>query len=473
MKTESMREQREMLGVYEYILNHSDTGVYITDAAEKIVWVNDVILSFEKCRSEQLIGRQEHSVWPDMMPSGHNRFSGLADAPAKEFLLSFFNSSGKKCDILTKSYPLYMDGKLKYICSIGHNTDYSDRQIAQILDFRKKHLNEKETYANGTSYTFESFIGNDVKVREMIDIAQRVALKDSTVLICGPTGTGKEIIAQAIHNGSLQREGRFVGVNCAAIPENLLETMVFGSVKGAFTGAVDSAGLIDEAACGTLFLDEINSMPLAVQGKLLRVLQERKFSRVGSNKEIKATCRFISATNQTPQQLVAENILRQDLYYRLAAVTLTIPALYSRKADIPLLLQHFLETFNKKYQMNIKDCDERCQELFYHYSWPGNVRELEHVVEYMMNVTVEKKILSYVDLPSYFDTNAVFEGCNASGYLSGENSYAQIMADFERKIIMEALAENEFNISRTARILQMRRENLYYRMKHLGIRSKH
>ncbi|HMM06014.1 MAG TPA: sigma 54-interacting transcriptional regulator [Clostridiales bacterium] len=474
MKTEArtIKQKGEMVTVYEYILNHSDAGVYITDAAEKIVWVNNVILSHENCQLEQLVGRQEQEVWPDMMPSGYNRFSGLTESPAKEFLLSFFNCNGKKCDILTRSYPFYLDGKLKYICSIGHNTDYSDRQIARILDFRKKHLQEKQTFANGTSYTFDSFIGNDVKVREMIDIAKRVALKESTVLICGPTGTGKEIMAQAIHNGSLQREGRFVGVNCAAIPENLLETMVFGSVKGAFTGAVDSAGLIEEAAGGTLFLDEINSMPWTVQGKLLRVLQERKFTRVGSNREIKVNCRFISATNQAPQQLVAENILRQDLYYRLAAVTLTVPALYSRKGDLPLLLKHFLESFNNKYQMNIKDCDDRCKELLYHYSWPGNVRELEHVVEYMMNVTVEKKILSYVDLPSYFDTGVTFDGASLPRPFTGENAYAQIMADFERKLIIEALGENDYNISRTARSLQMRRENLYYRMKRLDIPSK-
>ncbi len=270
----------------------------------------------------------------------------------------------------------------------------------------------------------------------------------------------------------MNRNGKFIGINCAAIPENLLETLMFGSVKGAFTGAVDKKGYLEEAAGGTLFLDEINSMPLFIQSKLLRVLQERQFTRLGSSKPMEVTCRLISATNQNPWQLVEENILRQDLYFRLSVVTLNIPPLKARKGDIPYLTSHFLQRINNEYHLNIEGIDKECKKVFNHYDWPGNVRELEHVIEYMMNVTTETRFLGYRDLPPYLLTSMEKDNGLLNARLSSGHSLSEIMEDYERKVLLEALRINGENVSQTARALGIRRETLYYRLNKLGIGRK-
>lgn len=466
-------ELEKMLALHREILDNISEGVHIIDADGAIVWANQTILREEGNSKGGIIGQKENDVWPGMIPAGFNRFTDNADSSHVEIVFSFFNTQGKKMDILSRSFPFRFLEKLEYVFSIGTNTDYSDRQIAKILESRKKLLlKSKGKLANGTSFALSDFMGQNDKVLDLLDIAKKIAVKSSPVLICGQTGTGKEIIAQGIHNASFHQEGKFVAVNCAAIPETLLETTIFGSSKGAFTGAVDRKGLLEEAAGGTLFLDEINSLPLALQGKLLRVLQEKRFTRVGSNTLADVTCRFISATNQAPWQLVEDGVLRKDLYFRLCVVSLTIPPLSARKDDIPLLVKHIIKRFNAEYHMEIKGVSQSCADIFEKYAWPGNVRELEHVIEYMMNVTTETFILSNNDLPPYLLSLRDNQKTNYEQYLNNESSLAQIMEDFERNLLVAALNKNQNNISKTARELSVRRETLHYRIKKLGISIK-
>ncbi|MBQ2764011.1 MAG: sigma 54-interacting transcriptional regulator [Firmicutes bacterium] len=465
----NIEELKERIAIYEEIINHLNQGIYITDETESLIWINNTILKNENAELEDLVGKKEYELWPDMYPASTNRYKIYPGHPAKEFMLSFFSKNGEKHDVLTKSYPYFINDKLKYIYSIGQDASYSDRRIARILEYRNKYIKKREKQQNGTYFTFDDFIGTSPQVREMIETAKRVAVRNIPVMICGQTGTGKEIIAQSIHNASLNHIGKFVGINCAAIPENLLESIMFGSVKGAFTGALDKKGLFEEASGGTLFLDEINSMPLFLQSKLLRVLQEKTFTRVGDTRPIEMTCRILCATNQRPQQLVEDNILRQDLYYRLSVVTLNIPPLKARKQDIPYLTSHFIQRVNEENEMSIMDIDQSCKNAFQQYDWPGNVREMEHAIEYMMNVTGEDHCLSYQDLPPYIrETIPEQPAANDINYTEGK-TLGEIMDSHERKVLQEALKAHQNNVAQCARSLGIRRETLYYRMKKLGI----
>ncbi|MDO4542861.1 MAG: sigma 54-interacting transcriptional regulator, partial [Bacillota bacterium] len=243
-----------------------------------------------------------------------------------------------------------------------------------------------------------------------------------------------------------------------------MESLMFGSVKGAFTGAVDKKGYLEEASGGTLFLDEIDSVPLFIQSKLLRVIQERQFTRLGGSRPIDVSCRFISATNQNPLQLIKENVLRQDLYFRLSVVTLNIPSLKARREDIPYLTMRFLQKCNNEYNLNIEGIDDRCKMVFDNYSWPGNVRELEHVIEYMMNVTTESKTLGYHDLPPYILTAIEKDNDSLNKHLNNGESLKKIMESYERRVLLDALHLNNNNVAQTARSLDIKRETLYYRL---------
>lgn len=231
-------------------------------------------------------------------------------------------------------------------------------------------------------YSFEGIIGSSSKMQEVFKIVERVANSNATVLIRGESGTGKELIARSIHYNSLRAAKPFVAVSCAALPETLLESELFGYEKGAFTGAVgQKVGRFELAHQGTLFLDEVPEISPAVQVKLLRVLQEREFERIGGTKTIKVDVRLIAATNRDLEQLVAEGHFRPDLYYRLQVIQIFLPPLRERTEDIPFLVQHFIEKYNKENGKSVKGVTDETMNLLMKYRWPGNVRELENVIE--------------------------------------------------------------------------------------------
>lgn len=218
-------------------------------------------------------------------------------------------------------------------------------------------------------------------VKQVIRKAQKAAISPSPVLVYGETGTGKELVIQGIHNAGASRNEPFVAVNCAAIPESLLESTLFGTVRGAFTGGEDRIGLFEQAGRGTLYLDEINSMPIGLQAKILRVFQEKKVRRVGAQAEKPIQCRMICSTNLEPWQCVEEGVLRKDLYYRLAVIQIYIPPLRKRPEDIEVLVDYFKKMYNRIYGKHHLQVSNHLMNLFKEHSWPGNVRELEHTIE--------------------------------------------------------------------------------------------
>ena len=289
----------------------------------------------------------------------------------------------------------------------------------------------------------------------------------------GETGTGKELLAQSIHNASRRANGPFLAINCAAIPDNLLEGLLFGTEKGAYTGAESRAGLFEQANGGTLLLDEINSMNILLQSKLLRVLQDSMIRRVGGVKESHVDVRVLSNINIPPYQAIEENKLRHDLFYRLGVININIPPLRDHKEDIPLLSKNFILHFNQKLLKNVRNIDRATLELFNSYRWAGNIRELEHAIEHAMNILPDDQSVITPDyIPDHILSLAALPSHEEGKVQENPRSLSSTRQNTESQMLRKALLENGGNVSKTARSLGISRQNLQYRFKRSGIDVK-
>jgi len=316
-------------------------------------------------------------------------------------------------------------------------------------------------------FQYENIIGVSAPMQKIYDMIDRIAAHDVTVLINGESGTGKELVASCIHYHSSRRQQPFVKLNCAALPETLLESELFGHEKGSFTGAVATKkGKFELADQGTIFLDEIGDMTLSTQVKILRVLQEREFERIGGTGTIKVDVRIITATNRNLPEEIQANRFREDLFYRLNVVNLTLPPLRERKEDIILLAAHFLENYSRKFGKFFRDFDRSAIDVLMKHDWPGNVRELENVIARAVVLAKGEKISS-ADLP------VPVTGLRRNGAQSEDHdpsiTLAEARCDFERQFILERLRLNTWNVTRTAATLGLERSNLYRKMKKYGI----
>ena len=313
---------------------------------------------------------------------------------------------------------------------------------------------------------FEDIVGADPQMTKIYELIRTVAQTDSTVLIAGESGTGKELIARAIHAQSRRAGQRFVSINCGALPENLLESELFGHKKGAFTDAYqEKEGLFEAARQGTLFLDEISEMSQKMQVKLLRAIQEKAVRRVGENREIAVDVRIIAATNRDLMESIEKGDFRSDLYYRLNVISIKVPPLRERKDDIPILMQHFLQRYNQKFAKSIAGFEKRVVDCFAAYRWPGNVRELENFIE--RGVALEKgPVFSAAALPSeviYNLDEAPAAGEDWAVRLAAEafdfNAY---LDDLSKRIIVRALEQSGGSVKRTAQLLRLNYRSLRY-----------
>ena len=317
------------------------------------------------------------------------------------------------------------------------------------------------TKALSERYNVEGIVGKSLAIRKLLDLIERVAQTDVNVLITGESGTGKSLVAKAIHFMSKRKEKPFITINCSAIPETLLEAELFGYEKGSFTGAYTSKkGKFELANGGTIFLDEIGDMPLALQPKILRVIQDKEIERLGSEKTIKVDVRIISATNKDLRELVAQGHFREDLYYRLNVLPIHIPPLRERKEDIPILVDHFLEVFNQRYNKKVR-FHPKVIEIFMEYPWYGNVRELENAVERL--VILRDGLIRESDLPPYFFTRLD---------TSEPRNIPQVIESTEREEILKALEKTGYVKSRAARLLGYTLRQLDYRIRKYKIEIK-
>jgi len=317
-------------------------------------------------------------------------------------------------------------------------------------------------------FSFGNIIGKSKAMEDIFKIVRQIADSKSTVLIMGESGTGKELISRAIHYNSNRKNYPFVTINCAAIPETLIESELFGHERGAFTNAIErKLGRFEIAHRGTLFLDEIGELSLSTQAKILRSLEEKEFNRVGGSKTIKVDVRLIAATNRDLNQLLKKGEFREDLYYRINVVPIVIPPLRERKKDIPVLLDHFIKKFNEENHKNIKGISKEASELMMNYDWPGNVRELENLIERVVVLTSNEYIQAN-ELPFSLTNVMKINGLKES-VLNGKVSFSKAEEEFERDIILDALRKANYVQSHAAEILGISRRILKYKMDKLGI----
>ncbi|MGA2956484.1 MAG: sigma-54 dependent transcriptional regulator [Thermodesulfobacteriota bacterium] len=358
-------------------------------------------------------------------------------------------------DYLTK--PIELDELLLLIQRVGREIGLS-RENREL----KEQLREK--------FKVDFIVSISRRMEEALNLVKRVAQSPATVLILGESGTGKELIARAIHYSSLRKEKPFVKVNCAALPENLLESELFGHEKGAFTGAVGRrVGRFEQADQGTIFLDEIGDLSPALQSKLLRILQEKEFERVGSSQTIKVDVRFISATNRNLEEAIQKGTFREDLYYRFNVVTITLPPLRERKEDIPPLVEHFLKKYSRENNKAVVSVTKEAKDLLMNYNYPGNIRELENIIERAV-VLCRGDTITKQDLPLNLQESEVEESLERARK-SGRN-LPETLEEIERHRIAQALQKSGGVQTKAAEELGISERVLRYKMKKYKISEK-
>ena len=332
---------------------------------------------------------------------------------------------------------------------------FKNQKLKQQINILKEEINEE--------YPVKKIVFRSKCMKEIIDEAKKLSFTDSTVLLLGPTGVGKELIARVIHYSGPRKEEPFVPIHCAAIPETLFESELFGHEKGAFTNAFQrKIGKFELAGKGTIFLDEVSEIPLSMQTKLLRFLEEKKFTRLGGNEIIESEARIISASSKDLKEEVKKGRFRDDLYYRLGVVPIRIPPLCERKEDIPLLVEFYFEYFRKKLGCEAKKISEKAMEVFVNYDWPGNVRELKNIIERILVLKGNKSIIEKEDLPEELFLKEAGK----------KASLKEKVEEYERELILDALRKSNWNKSEAARILKTTRRIISYKIKKLNIEEK-
>jgi len=339
------------------------------------------------------------------------------------------------------------------------------RKELDVHDLREENRSLRE--ALGKRYEFKNIVARSGKMQEVLATVERVAPTNSTVLLGGESGAGKDLIARAIHQHSRRASGPFIKINCTAIPENLLESELFGYEKGAFTGAVSSKpGKFELADKGTIFLDEIGDVPGTIQVKLLRVLQDRDFERLGGTKTLKVDVRVVAATNQDLRAALEQGTFREDLYYRLNVVPINIPPLRERKEDIPYLVDHFIERFARESGNPIRGITPAAQKALMEFHWPGNVRELENIIERAVALS-SGDVIDVVDIR--LDLSPMKPGAAPAANAAAFPPEGTTLEQFEDEIIKEALHRAGGNKSQAARLLGLSRNALRYRLSKMGV----
>lgn len=377
----------------------------------------------------------------------------------------FYDCNGNLINTDNVTLPIVKSGKVvgaielsKDITSINDLTsDYSND-----ADVRRKNW---KSYAH---FTYDDIITQNKMMIEIIEKTKIIADSISPVLIYGETGTGKELFAQSIHNYSNRKNKPFIVQNCAALPESLFESLLFGTTSGAFTGARNKPGLFEIANGGTLYLDEINSMPFNLQSKLLRVLQDQYVRRLGNIKPNKIDVRIITSMNINPIDAVHKNILRKDLFYRLNVVGIKIPPLRERRDDISILVNFFIKKYNNLFKHNVRGIGKEVYYAFQKCSWNGNVRELEHVIESSINI-VKDGYIHFRDLPVYFIDEMEEKMFDVDGQ-DDVRSLSSAVAEIEKKIIEKSVKRCMGNISQTAKLLNIPRQTLQYKIQKYNIK---
>lgn len=459
------------------LLNSLDEGITAIDCKSHIIFLNHKAAKMENIDINTAIGRHLLEVYPSLSDRTSTLLKVLnTGKPIIDNLQTFKNYKGENITTVNSTLPIKKNKKVIGAVEISKDITRMRRLTEEVVELKSELISRKSLKKftlktdnkdgmdmkllspennNGTvkskGYTFMDIIGQSDDMLKLKAFAMKAAGSSSPVLIYGETGTGKELFVQSIHNSSERKNKPFIAQNCAALPSTLLEGILFGTVKGSFTGAEDRPGLFELANNGTLYLDELNSMPLDLQAKLLRVLQDGHIRRVGDVKEKELDVRIIASTNIEPSLCVKNGLIRNDLYYRVNVISLKIPELRNRKSDIPMMLDFFIPKYNLKLNKRIRGVTKGTLERLLAYDWPGNVRELQHIVESVINLK-DSGYLEEDDLPD--NIKKVFNV-----------SLCESVEEVEKNTILQCLKLWNNNISQTAIYLKIPRQTLQYKLK--------
>ena len=464
-------------------LNLVDEGIQIYDKNAYAVFMNDISRRISEIPDNvQVEGKHLLDMYPLDEDISTTLTSLRTERPVVNRVDHYNTSDGTFVAAAYTAIPIRKYGEVIGTVVFEQNSDIVKNYIKRMQSIQ----NALDSYVDPnprmafTGYTFDTIIGNGAALQEAVSIAKRVSAQDCSVLIIGETGTGKEIFAQAIHKESGRRDGKFLAINCAAVPENLIEGVLFGTVKGSFTGSEDRVGYLEEASGGTLFLDELNSMSLAMQSKILRAVQEGTIRRVGGSEEISIDVRIISSCNEDPFKAIRENRLRRDLFYRLSTVMINLPPLRDHPEDIELLMRARIRNSNVHFVNKVDKISPEVLDFLRSYSWPGNVRELFHVVDYAMNVT-DGDTIKMEHLPKHLTDGSSHsaEGTSQAKRSDSDSEFfapdwsretlQSVMDRYENEVLRQALDQYGGNITKTAAALDIKRQSLQYRINKYGI----
>ena len=473
-KIERLERERTL---YKAIIEEVAEGIMALDQNGTIILYNKEIAKTEELNPEEVIGKKELEIYSDPdydFPQMLNKLNIRNKSILNERYF-YKTPNGKEHHIIYSSYPFYYNGEYQGLFSIGRDVMQINDFIQSTLTFENQ-LKQKKTSSvpqNRAYYFFDNIIGSSSAMKKTVHDAKKIASYDVPVMIIGETGTGKELFAQSIHNESSRCRGPFVSVNCAAIPEALLESILFGTSKGAFTGAMETKGLFEQAKDGSLFLDEINSMPLSLQGKILRAIQEKRVRPLGGKNEIQVNCRIISATNQDLfENMEEQTTFRSDLLFRLSVAVIHIPPLRERKDDIVELSRYFMRKAKQSKSIFLWEISSDLLDLFFQYPWPGNVRELENIISSSLIFTEnQERILKTEHIPEHLRKKFFkSELIDMKDFIPGDLKNA--VGKFEKNFILETILSTKGNMAKTAKILNISRQNLYakihkYQLEHL------
>lgn len=452
---------QELLELYENIFDHSYNWMVVVDKEGYILLMNEPYCTFLGFQVKDVIGRHvteiiENTRMHIVVKTGEREIGDVQQIRGNQ--------------MIADRVPIFKDGAL--IGAVGTvifkdivELDSYVKRVTTMekeLDFYKKELKK----ALGSRFTFENIVGNSEALEKAKEMAIKVARSKSSILLLGESGTGKELFAHSIHNESPRNNYPLIKVNCASIPSELLESELFGYEAGAFTGANKNGkpGKFELADNSTIFLDEIGDLPLAMQAKLLRALQEREIERIGGTKSKKLDVRIIAATNKNLEEMVKQKLFREDLYYRLNVIRITIPSLKDRRSDIPQLASHLLKKLSKDMDRFVTGISDDAMRLLCAYDWPGNIRELENTIERAINLVNKDAIINVNHLPYYIRE----QNPDVSGMLGGEG-LRELVARLEIKEIKNALEICDNNKQQAAKVLGISRTNLYEKMTKYGL----
>ncbi|SDM67817.1 arginine utilization regulatory protein [Fictibacillus solisalsi] len=458
-----MKEKVETIEILKAILKTIDEGIHAVDAKGMTIFYNEVAASLDGLKVSDVIDYHVLDAFPSLNQDTSTLLKVIKTGkPIINEQQTYTNFNGKRVDTVNTTLPLLVNGKLIGAIEISKDLTKIKQLSEKLLDmqaqFHKAHP-KSMSHGHFASYHLNDFISADPAIEQLKHLLIKVSQTSSPVLMFGETGTGKEVLIQGIHNQSPRKNKPFIAQNCAAIPSQLLESILFGTLKGSFTGAVERPGLFEIADGGTLFLDEINSMPLDIQAKLLRVLQDGVVSRVGETKGKAVNVRIMAALNEHPVECVKNNKLREDLYYRLNVIFFEVPPLRERQLDIELLARHFISHYNHTFHKQVKGITDKALQFLCEYHWPGNVRELKHVIEYAMNMAEDHQPIRNSDLPDHL------LGKSKPQAETSIVPLREALARREEELISTALSKTDGNIQQAAQLLKIPRQTLQYKLR--------